>query len=233
MPPQMTSAVRRRGYLNMLIYGPGVLAVLGLLTFGVSAFTGRTWDDSTPFAFAIFWTTSFAAFMLSFLVGRAKRGTVLLDCGQHPMRRVFLINAAIFGLQGLGSLLAPQVFDLLVVATAWFGITFSSFWIIMSLGRLQFTENGIWQYWSLLKWEKLHSCDWQEGSTPTLTLQSKTPLPFLGRGALPVPAEHREAVAELLKQHASNAGTTANGPALRYPGRRDDENSKNQGNCYT
>lgn len=203
MPPRMTSVAWQRGFKNAIICGIGVLGVIGILTFGISALTGRTLRDSGAIAFAIFWVAIFAAFVLTFLVGRGKRGAILLDCGHHPTRALFLFNAVIFAFLGLGGGFASNVFDTLGSASALFGITFSVYWVLMSFGRLQIVENGIWQYWSLLKWQQLESYEWQGDANATLKLQTKTKLLFLGRGALPVPAEHKESVSELLEKYAA------------------------------
>jgi len=203
MPPRMTSVAWQRGCVNAIICGIGVFGVNGILTFGIAAMTGRTLRDSRAIAFAIFWVAIFAAFVSTFLIGRAKRGAILLDCGHHPTRALFLFNAALFAFLGLGGGFASHTFDTFGIASALFGITFSVYWVLVSLGRLQIVENGIWQYWSLLRWQKLQSYEWKEDANPTLMLQTVTTLPFLGRGALPVPAEHKEAVSKLLEQYAS------------------------------
>ena len=204
MPPRMTSVAWQRGCMNAIICGIGVLCVIGILTFGISATTERSLRDSGAIAFAIFWVAIFAAFVSTFLIGRGKRGAILLDCGHHPARAPFLVNAAFFAFLGLGGGFASNTFDTLGISSALFGITFSVYWVLMSFGRLQIVENGIWQYWSLLKWQKLESYEWQGDANPTLTLQTKAKLPFLGRGALPVAAEHNEAVSKLLEQYAAH-----------------------------
>ena len=203
MPPRMTSVALQRGCLNAIICGIGVFSVIGTLMFGISAITGRTLRDSGAIAFAIFWVAVFAAFVSSFLIGRGKRGAILLDCGHHPTRVLFLFNAAIFAFLGLTGGFASNTFDTHGTASALFGITFSVYWVLMSFGRLQIVESGIWQYWGLLKWQKLESYEWQGDGTPTLMLQTKTRLSFLGRGALSVPAEHKEAVSILLEKYAA------------------------------
>ena len=92
-------------------------------------------------------------------------------------------------------------FDKFGIAGALFGLTFCVYWVIMAFGRLQIRQNGIWQFWSLLKWQKIDSYEWKGESDSTLILQTKTKLPFLGRGALPVPLEHRDAVEDLMKKY--------------------------------
>ena len=86
-----------------------------------------------------------------------------------------------------------------------FGVTVSIYWVIMALGRLQIREHGIWQYCGLLKWNKLEGHHWEGTGDCTLMLRAKSKLPFLGKGALPVPAEHRSAVDELIKAHTAAA----------------------------
>jgi hypothetical protein len=199
----MTGVAWQRGIKNAVICLIGVLGIIGIMAFGVSALTGRTFRDSAVIAFGIFWIGIFVAFVSTFLIGRRKRGEVLLDCGHHPTRALFLLNAAIFAFLGLGGGFASNTLDSLGIASALFGITFSAYWVLLACGRLQIVENGIWQYWSLLKWQKLQSYEWQGNSRPTLMLQTKTKLPFLGRGALPIPAEHKEAFSKLLEQYAA------------------------------
>ncbi|HVC92842.1 MAG TPA: hypothetical protein VND64_04080 [Pirellulales bacterium] len=82
-----------------------------------------------------------------------------------------------------------------VIGGTVFGITFAVYWLIMATGRLQIRENGIWQYWSLLKWGKIGSFHWASDST--LLMRAKGPLSWF-QGALPVPPEHKQAVEEFL-----------------------------------
>lgn len=203
MPPRMTSVAWLRGFKNAIICGIGVFGVIGILTFGIKTLTGRSVPDSGAIAILIFWVVIFATFVLTLLTGRGKRGAVLRDCGHHPTRALFLFNAAIFAFLGLGSGFASNTFDTGGITSVLFGITFSVYWVLISLGRLQIVENGIWQYWSLLKWERIDSYQWTGDANPTLMLQTKTKLSFLGRGALPVPTEHKAAVSESLEKYVT------------------------------
>lgn len=216
MQPRMTSSAVQRGYKNALICSVIVAAVVAVLTFGIAAISGRTLRDSGAVAFAILWATVFAFFVSTFLIARARRGAILLDCGHHPTRALFVFNAVLYGLAFfvLGGGFASGAFDKFGIASALFGITFSVYWVLMSLGRLQFVENGIWQYWSLLKWQKVASYEWEGDANPTLMLQTKTMFPFLGRGALPVPLEHKEAVSRLLEQYVAKTSASPSDPAL-------------------
>jgi hypothetical protein len=87
-----------------------------------------------------------------------------------------------------------------------FALAFSASMLIMAFGRLQVTENGIWQYWGLLPWRKVAAYRWAADNT--LLVTSKARLLFL-RGALPVPSAYQQAVDNLLLQFCpAEAGTT-------------------------
>jgi hypothetical protein len=66
---------------------------------------------------------------------------------------------------------------------------------VMSMGRLQIAENGIWHFVSLWKWRKFESYEWKEDKPATLLLRTKD-RPW----ELNVPADRKEAVAQLLEQ---------------------------------
>jgi len=72
----------------------------------------------------------------------------------------------------------------------------------MALGRLQIRESGIWEYGSLLRWNRIVSYRWTDDGT--LVLRATGYLAVL-RGALPVPPEHREAVNAFLLGRAPQA----------------------------
>ena len=203
MPARMTSATWQRGFKNALICLVGVSTFLGVLTFTISTIFQQTFQLSFVMAFIIFWIFIFAVFVCSWLYGKNSSGSVLLDCGPHPARSLFLFNAVLFLLIGAGGSFAFLAinFDKFGIAGALFGITFSVYWVIMAFGRLQIREHGIWQYWSLLKWHKIQSYQWEGETDCTLILQAKTKLPFLGRGALPVLLEHKDAIDVLIKKY--------------------------------
>jgi hypothetical protein len=79
------------------------------------------------------------------------------------------------------------------------GASFAVYFLIMATERLQIREGGLWMYWGLLRWEKIEFLQWRGDST--LLLKAKSRLPFLGRGALPVPPEQKQAINELLQKH--------------------------------
>ena len=201
---RLPAPVRRRGQLNALVCGAGVLAVLALLTAGIWAIFKQPIASSAAIAVGLFWIFIFTAFFVGWLHAKSTAGPLRLDCGPHPTKNLFFFNAALFLLVFGGGGLARFVdkSDLFGFATLFFGVTFAIYSLVMASGRLQIRENGIWQYWGLLKWDRLQSYKWEGDS---LLLQVKTRFPFLGRGALPVPAEHKASIEESLRQHCPTA----------------------------
>jgi hypothetical protein len=158
-------------------------------------------------ALLLFWGT--------WLYGRGAGGPVLLDCGPHPTRWLFLLNAVTFAIIGLLNGL-DSIFKLIDEPEAtWtatlfhFGgplvmLSFVPYWLIMAGGRLQLRDHGIWQYWALLRWSKIGSYRW--ASDATLLIRPKGFFTWF-RGALPVPPEYKQAVEELLAERCPNAAT--------------------------
>lgn len=196
----MTTVSWRRGFKNAVVCLIGLLVVTGVVAIGISTLTGQAFRASWAIAWAIIVIATAIWFFTAFLIGRRKMGAILLDCGPHSGRWLFLLNAVLFTFGGLGSGFVLDSFGR--TASVLFGLSFSVYWVAMAFGRLQVVENGIWQYVGLLKWEKIKSFAWREGyANSTLMLQAKTKLPFFGRGALPVSTANRAAVNELLEKY--------------------------------
>jgi hypothetical protein len=166
----------------------------------ISSFSHRSLSDSFGLAFAILWGLIFLLLMGTWLYGMNAGGRVLLDCGPHPTRVLFLINAALFTLMGFsGRLALGPLSNSFALISPVLGISLGVYWLIMAKGRLQIREGGLWAYWGLLRWDKIESLRWSGDST--LLVKGKTSLLFLGRGALPVPPEQKQAINELLQKH--------------------------------
>ena len=163
-------------------------------------------------AFGLLWGLAFLWFLATWLYGRQAGGQVLLDCGPHPTRTLFLFMAFIFLFTGITGLSASKT---LGRAAPIFGISFGLYWFIIATGRLQVRETGIWQYWSLLPWAKIGSYRWANDST--LLLRTKGALSFLFRGALPVPSEHQDAVDQLLQKYCAVRPAAPAAPARSRP----------------
>ncbi len=192
MPAQMTPTAWGQGLKNALICGIGVLAVWCAIAAAISLILHRPIFDCFGVAFAVLWGVILLAFLATWLYGRTAAGGVLLDCGPHPTWRLFLMQAVLF------LIVASSVSSVFGIAGPVFGVSFAAYWLIMATGRLQIRENGIWQYWSLLRWGKIGSYYWASDST--LLVRGKGFFTWL-QGALPVPPEHKQAVEEFLALH--------------------------------
>lgn len=201
MSARMTTTAYAQGVRNALICGIGVLAFWLSIAGVISLVSDRPIRDSYGPAFAILWGFIIVWFVAAWIYGRQSGGRVILDCGPHPTRKLFLINAVIFLFLGVtGSLAGTSAASMDPgIAGPVFGISFALYWVIMATGRLQMRETGIWQYWSLLRWSRIDTYSWANDCT--LLLKTKGALSSLGRGALPVPPEHKEAIEKLLQEH--------------------------------
>jgi hypothetical protein len=196
----MTPTAWGRGIVNALTCGVIFFGFWLLLAEVISSISHRSLADSFWVAFAVLWALLFVLFLGTWAYGLRTGGRVLLDCGPHPARSLFLLNAALFTIMGLtaGFSMGSLSKSLPFIGPV-FGVTFGVYWLIMATGRLQIREGGLWQYWALLRWEKIESLQWSGDAT--LLLKAKSRLPFLGRGALPVPPEQKQAINELLQKH--------------------------------
>lgn len=180
------------------VTGVGVLLFVVVVALLVSYFFNGLAVASVGIAFGLVFFLSIPGVIVSWVWGRASSGAVLLDCGPHPTRVLFIMNAVFMALSGCGVLgsvpdMAGGVGSLLL-------FSFACYWGLMASGRLQVCENGLWQYWSLLKWGKIKSYHWKGQSDATLMVQTTNRFAFLGRGALPVRKEFQQAVDELVQR---------------------------------
>ena len=191
---------RAQGAKNALICGVGVLFVWLVIADVIWSIFDQSVFDSFWLAFIAIWCLIFPVFLGTWLSGRNSGGPVLLDCGPHPTRVLFLVNALLFSFVGLTIGLADTSFsNRFGIAGPIFWVSFAVYWLIMATGRLQIRENGIWVYWALLQWGKIGSYLWASDST--LMVRAKGRLSSLLQGALPVPLEHKQAVDEFLVEH--------------------------------
>lgn len=199
----MTKAAWKRGLLNMITVA---VPMFILVEVGKRLLSGPSKYEQLM---SVFWITT-TIFVLCVVAGAIetcwswrKSGRVLIDGGEHPGRVVFRINACMMTCFGIGTLWAgptsmPPVMGYGMLA-------FAFFMMLMSCGRLQFCDAGIWQYWNLLPWRKIRSYEFVEGTNPTLLIRTTSKIPFLRRGAYPVPQDVRERVELLLSQQIGAA----------------------------
>jgi hypothetical protein len=202
MPARMTATAYGQGVKNALACGAGLLSVCALGGLAIWLVTGMPFHESFGVAFGVILVLVFAWFFVAWLYGRNFGGEVLLDCGPHPMRKLFLLNAVIFLVIGVTSgLAASSPSQVFAVGGPVFGITFALYWVVLATGRLQIRESGIWTYWALMRWEKIGSYYW--GKDSTLFFKGKGWLASVFSGAIPVAPEQRETFEELLQRKCS------------------------------
>lgn len=213
MPAQMTPTARAQGIKNALIVGIAMLVVWCIVTAAVVLIFEQPVFRSFGISGGALCGLVLLVFLGTWLYGRSAGGRVLLDCGPHPTRKLFLVNAVLFLIMGLlsglvvgmdiiGRLIfeeeATRVPSLSDIGFAVMAISFVPYWLIVASGRLQVRESGIWCYWGLMRWSKIGSYRWANDST--LLFRGKGFFSW-SQGALPVPPENKQAVEELLAKY--------------------------------
>jgi hypothetical protein len=200
MTPRMTSTALKRGFTNALRCSLFVVGVWLLVGGAIAIATGRERDDSLVISFPLLCGLTLLTFFLTWLFGRNAGGQVLVDCGPHPARWLFLFEAGLFALLGAGGSLALGGSPMAArVASAVFGLVIAMYWLVLAATRLQVREGGLWQYTGLLPWHKVESFSWSPDSTLQVTVKGQFAL--LRHGALPVPPEFRQEVQKVLEEH--------------------------------
>lgn len=194
----MTQAAHRRGLVNAAIVAAVMYTLVGAISVVISKLFHVNMILAVGGTFGVLWAIVFPAFLVSMLVGGTRAGDVLLDCGPHPSRKMFLMMSVFLLVCTICALVAST--DAFAIGISVFLFTFALFFMIASSGRLRICENGVWQYWSLLRWKRIESFRWEGTADATLMLQAKTRFAFMGRGALPVAIEQKEDVDALMQQ---------------------------------
>lgn len=196
MPSQMTSTAYRQSVKNALAGFAGLLVMWLLIGGTIWQATGTSFSESFGIAFVLLLGSAFVWFLAAWLHGRQAGGHSLLDCGPHPYRKSFLLSAVIFPLifliDGVADGSSAKVFEIA------FPVLVALYCLIKAGGRLQVRENGVWQYWGLLRWGKIESYHWADDGTWLVKVRGFS---FLRRGALPVPPEYKGAFDQLLQKH--------------------------------
>jgi hypothetical protein len=137
MPAQMTATAWRRGATNALNWSFILLVSWLLVAKLISSVSHFSFTVSFWLAWAFLWGLTFLLFLGTWLHGLNSGGRILWDCGPHPTRLLFLINAADFLAMGFGGTLIARSFSRsLAIASPVLGISFGVYWLIMASGRL-------------------------------------------------------------------------------------------------
>jgi hypothetical protein len=171
-----------------------------LILGAVCQVTGKPIRGSLGIAFELVWGLCFVWFLAAWLYAKQTGGQTLLDCGPHPSRKGFLLFAVISLVGGLTLVSGTTVLG--ITGPVLSGLSMGVFWLIMAGGRLQVRENGVWQYWGLLRWGKIESYHWADDCT--LLVRVSSPISLWRRGALPVPPEYKDAFDQLLQKHLAD-----------------------------
>lgn len=192
MPARMTPTAWAQGFTNAAVCAVGLATVVLLGGALVAWATGLPPSHAAAGAFGAVLVATNAAFYATLARDRRARGRLLLDCGAHPVRRLFAVEGWLFLVFAVATFRYSTLMGSLLAAPALLFLVFST-------GRLQVRENGLWQYWSLLRWDRVASYQWADDGT--LILRGRGPFHSL-RGALPVPPESRAEVKALLAKYA-------------------------------
>ncbi|GAC1318950.1 MAG: hypothetical protein NVSMB14_16320 [Isosphaeraceae bacterium] len=205
MPATMTSTIRAQGSKNGLLILTVILPTVALITTGVWRWTGKSFLEA--FLLVSFTTSivSFLLFLVFWLRDRLEAGELLLDCGSHPFRKIFVFNALIFLVVGLTTWRSSIPY--LWIA---FGVSIALSNLLMAGSRLQCRTEGVWIYWGLLRWKKIRSYEWVANSTLLVKSSGFFARRFIS--AVVIPPDHREAFKLLLKQYCP-VTVEANAPA--------------------
>ena len=185
MRTRMTFTAWSQGVANMLVCAVGVLGMWLTIRWLMSLISGRSLAESSGIAFAVFWIGCLVALVGGWVLGLSRRGALLLDCGEHPTRWLFLANAVFCFVAGA----TGSVFfnDHLGQWGALFAFSFAAYWVLMGAGRLGIHEHGVWTYWGLLQWNHIKKYSWTDDGT--LIVKTSGLFSYLLRGAIPVPME--------------------------------------------
>jgi hypothetical protein len=209
MPPQVTSTSYRQGVKIGLAVGLGYLVIWLSIGGAIWQATQRPFIESIGLGFVVIWGFVSLWLVAYWLFGRQGSGQLLLDCGPHRSKKLFLKLALadtvvflVLGLlNGLDFISAPTEFRITGIAALLLCIFLVVDLLIMAMGRLQVRENGIWQYCSLLRWGKIESYHWTEDST--LLVRARGPISSRSPATLSVPPQYKDAFDQLLQKYCA------------------------------
>jgi hypothetical protein len=133
---------------------------------------------------------------------RRKLGSVLVRLPLVHTQWVFLITGAV------QLLVAAITFRPRVPSISLVPACLGAFFIVVALRRVELRERGIAGLENAWPWREVEYYDWVGKDRGTLHLRLYWKWWFRTSGAVPVPADQREAVARILHQYAPNAEPT-------------------------
>jgi hypothetical protein len=193
----MTSTAYRQRVRNGLVVGACLMVMQFLIGGTIWQATGTTFSESFSTAVDLVTGSLFAGFLTAWLHGRQAGGRSLLDCGPYPYRKSCLVGAVflplIFLVHGVTDDSPANVFRVVVLP-----VLVALYCLVMAGGQLQVRQNGIWQYWRLLRWVRIESYRWADDGTWLVNVRGFS---FFRLRALQVSPEQRDAFDALLQKH--------------------------------
>ena len=187
---------------NALICGAGLLIAVTAISLIVTYLSGQSFKISFSSSMYVFWLVSLIGFSVYWARGYFLAGPLLLDCGPHRTSSHFRLIA------GFGLVIGIWTLVQSISNGGGRGFTGAFYWLIISAyffaksyGRLQLRQNGIWQYWGLLRWEDIGSYHWEGQSPPTLVVNAKRRSWIPLQGAMSVSPHLKQPFDNILHEH--------------------------------
>jgi hypothetical protein len=130
---------------------------------------------------------------------RRKRqaGSVLLNLGWSKAQKMEIFLGCVFIIQNIISLLSEHPDETIGIVPSVIG----GMLIIVGSNNFEIREGGIFYLDIAKKWEHVKSYDWEGKDSLSLTLNIRTSLPFFKIRSIPIPAQHKQTVENLLVQY--------------------------------
>jgi hypothetical protein len=198
-------AVRRIIRSNL----PGML--LGLAPFLAPTLAMIFLREYSLVIFQILYSVGVSVWLLPWFFRKKEFGNLLINIEQ-PLVPIFFFWMAVF-LTLITGVYTFVVFGLVLegllqstslgieISRLVFGWVLAIFFLAYALSRIEFRENGICFVFTLFKWQRINSYNWEQSKPNILTIRFKPRFP-LSRGfmSMPIPAKHRDVVNQILDE---------------------------------
>lgn len=88
-----TKAAMRQGRKNALVFLVVLLTAILVTAHAIRFIFDRTLNESIIQAFGVLLVLSFISFFLRWFWSKSKKGRLVLDCGEHPAKGLYLFQA--------------------------------------------------------------------------------------------------------------------------------------------
>jgi hypothetical protein len=176
------------------------------LLFGFAlAFTIPLFGRYGWVSFYILYAVGISIWLISWFFRKQEAGALLIDIGRTSQNKfvfwIGLFEVAVAVLQTwlffmLVSNGIPKYTSLeLEISRLVFWWSVASFFVAIGLNKLELRENGICFMYSLIKWQRINSYDWELVKPNVLTIRFKPRFPLSpGSMSIAIPEEHKKDV---------------------------------------